>query len=227
MSLQECGSGGAAAACPRSLPRLAGLLILWKPRLRRHAAHVAERSLLEKHVVGEGSEQGTVHTEFLKVDRDSAWFLTFPDQRGEGWEMLAQEFSGPEVRWRGGWAAVSPGAPRGTSGLGWQHLFGHIRGRSTCRGGGGRRHSHADVMRVRRFSVRQGQVLSLSRRSLGTGPSLRCVFGAGSRYRPFRPPPPEVGPGVLTQSRTGSSSLREKRDAPVSAQGWPWEVNLS
>lgn len=42
--------------------------------------------------------------DFLKWNMTSpAWLLTFPDQRGEGWEVLARKFSGPGQveRWLG------------------------------------------------------------------------------------------------------------------------------
>lgn len=130
-----------------------------------------------------------------------------------------------EVRWGGGWAAASPGAPRRDIGTRLAAQRGHsVDGARVVEVGQG--HSNADVMGFGPLSVRRGHVLSLSRQSRGTGPFLRCVGGQVLGARLFVHPLPRW-PWVLSQSRMGSSSLREKGDAPASAQGCSWEVSLS
>lgn len=103
----------------------------------------------------EGSERGPVRAEFLKLDGDfSAWFLTFPDRCGGGWEMLAQ-FSGPEVGWRGAGQPRLLGLPGGTSGLGWQHIPWTFTWTEHVPWRRGLASSLCHVVRVRRFSVSQ------------------------------------------------------------------------
>lgn len=78
-------------ARPRGAPHS-----LWKPRLGRHAPHVAEHSLLRGTWWVKAASRALSAQDFLKWNVTSpAWFLTFPDQRGGGWEVLARKFSGP------------------------------------------------------------------------------------------------------------------------------------
>lgn len=164
-------------------------------------------------MVGKSSERGPVCAEFLKLGGDfSAWFLTFPDRRGGGWEMLAQELSGPEVGWRC-WAAAPPGAPGRDIGprLAARTVDTCVTEHVPWRWGLSR--PHADVVRVGRFSVRQEPGSAVEQALARHGAS--SVFGAGSRCRPFVHPSRGGPSGPHTEQNWKQFSPRAGTHRPL------------